>query len=193
METIFMLLGAIFIVVIVLAFFTNVGKDNTTRTNEQLLQVYPLHVKIVAAKKNVSPDAYREALNDFAKLTEEMTRRGLRSDTEINDFDLAQKFILDKFGQTNLIDVMQRASADDSEALYHLASAKITTQEEESAFRLLGKAADQGFLEAQYLLGHGYLNAKRVPKDMIEAQKWLLICAARGKQDRGFNFKVQRV
>jgi len=183
MGTILALLGIVFLVVIVLAFFTNVGKDYTTRTNDQLLQLIPFHVKNIAAQKNVTPEAYKKALNDFARLTEEMIKRGLRSDTEINDFDLGRKFLSDKFGQTNLVEIMRRASAGDSEALYYLASAKIVTQEEESAFRLLTTAAESGFLEAQYMLGHGYLNAKRVPKDMIEAQKWFLICAARGKAD----------
>ncbi len=78
---------------------------------------------------------------------------------------------------------MRRALSGDAEALYYLGAAKIATQEEESAFRLLTLAADQGHLESQYLLGHGYLYAKRVPKDSVESLKWLLLSGTKGHKD----------
>jgi TPR repeat protein len=182
MESFLVVLGVIFVVVIVLAFSTDVGKDPSKKTDAQLQQVFPLHVKNVAAQKKVSAEAYTKALGDFAALTNELVKRGLRTEYEVTDFDLAQNVLSEKFN-ARLPEVIRRASDGDLDALYHLAVAKITTQEEESAFRLLVPVADQGHVEAQYLLGHGYLNAKRVPKNAVESLKWLLIAGANGHKD----------
>jgi TPR repeat protein len=182
MESIFVFLGVLFVIFIALALFTDFGKNPSAKTNEQLRQLYPLHVKNLAAQKNFSPEAYKKALGEFAVFADELVKRGLRTDYEVSDFELAQQFVSDKF-HVSLADAMRRAPSGDAEALYYLGAAKIATQEEESAFRLLTLAADQGHLESQYLLGHGYLNATRVPKDSAEGLKWFLLSATKGHKD----------
>jgi TPR repeat protein len=182
MESILIFLGIVFVVWVALALFTDFGKNPSAKTNDQLQQLYPLHVRNLLAQKNVSPEAYKKALGDFAVFTNELVKRGLRTDYEVSDTDLAEQFLSDKF-HVHLIEVTRRASTADIDALYQLGAAKIATQEEESAFRLLTQAADQGHVEAQYLLGHGYLNAKRVPKDSVESLKWLLLSGTKGHKD----------
>jgi len=182
MESILIFLGMLFVIFIAVALFTDFGKNPSAKTNEQLQQIYPLHIRNLAAQKNVSPEAYKKALADFAVFTNELVKRGLRTDYEVSDIELAQQFISAKF-HVSLADAMRRASSGDAEALYYLGAAKIATQEEESAFRLLTLAADQGHLESQNLLGHGYLNAKRVPKDSVESLKWLLLAGSKGHKD----------
>lgn len=182
MESVLAFLGILFVIFIAVALFTDFGTNPSAKTNEQLQQLYPLHVKNLAAQKNVSPEAYEKALGDFAVFTNELVRRGLRTDYEVSDFELAQRFMSDKF-HVSLTDIMRRAPSGDAEALYYLGAAKVATQEEESAFRLLTLAADQGHVESQYLLGHGYLNAKRIPNDSVESLKWLLLSGNKGHKD----------
>lgn len=182
MESVFAVLGVVFVVVIWLAFFTDFGKDPSTKTNAQLERTFPFHVRNVAAQKKVSNEAYRKAMGEFAVFTNELVRRGLRSDYEVTDYDLAQEFLREKFS-ANLTDVLQRASAGDLAALYQLAAAKIASQEEESAFRLLTLAAGHGHVDAQFLLGEAFLNAKRVPKDAVEGLKWFLLAGTQGHSD----------
>lgn len=182
MELVLTVLGVIFVIFIVIALFTDFGKDPSKKTNAQLQQLFPFHVRNVAAQKNVSADAYKKALGDFAVFTNYLVRRGLRTDYEVTDFELAQKLLVDKF-RMSLTEVIRHASAGDAEALYHLGAAKIAMQEEESAFRLLTLAAEQGHVDAQHLLGHGYLNSKRVPKDAVESLKWLLLAGTKGHKE----------
>ena len=56
----------------------------------------------------------------------------------------------------------------------------------QNCFEALGlylKAADQGYLKAQYLLGRMYYSGECMGKDLGEAARWLKTAAERGSAD----------
>jgi len=46
-----------------------------------------------------------------------------------------------------------------------------------------GKAADHGYAEAQFNLGAYYANGNGVPRNFIEAYKWVSLAAAQGREN----------
>jgi myo-inositol-1-phosphate synthase len=61
------------------------------------------------------------------------------------------------------------------------------TKDEVEAVKWYGKAAEQGYAEAQYNLGCCYANGTGVTKDEVEAVKWFRKAAGQGYAEAQYN------
>lgn len=84
METIFVVV-VIGVVLVLILFKSNIGKNPSKKTDAMLLREYNLHNKRVLSAMNLGPKQYEKALKEMSVLTDEMRARGLLSDTDFND------------------------------------------------------------------------------------------------------------
>lgn len=167
-------------VLIFIMFFTNIGGDYTKRTDQQLLDLWPLHENNVRAAKAVGPEAHKKAVEKMSTLTNEMKKRGLlKSDfTQEND---ALDSISRKLFSHGLDEIKSLAKANDAKALYQLGMIFHSVKEANTSIQYISSSANLGYGDAQYALGWAFMTeGSGVTRDARETLKWFKIAAEQG-------------
>ena len=175
-----MIIGVAVVVLILVMFFTNIGGDYSKRTDQQLLDLWPLHENNVLAAKEAGPEAYDKALKKMATLTNEMKKRGLlKADFTQNNavLDSAAK----KLFSRSLDEIKRLAETNDATALYQLGMIFHSVKELDTSIRYLSASANLGNPDAQYALGWAFMTeGSGVTRDACETMKWFKIAAKLG-------------
>lgn len=175
-----LIIGVAVVVLIFVMFFTNIGGDYSKRTDQQLLDLWPLHENNVLAAKEVGPEAHDKALKKMATLTNEMKKRGLlKADFTQNNavLDSAAK----KLFSRGLDEIKSLAKSNDATALYQLGMIFHSVKELDTSIRYLSDSANLGNPDAQYALGWAFMTeGSGVTRDACETMKWFKIAAQLG-------------
>lgn len=175
-----LVIGIVVVVFIFVIFFTNIGGDYSKRTNQQLLDLWPLHENNVLAAKLVSQEAHSKALQKMATLTNEMKKRGLlKSDFTQND--AALDAVAKKLFSQGLDEIKSLAKSNDARALYQLGMIFHSVKEIDTSIRYMSDSANIGNTDAQYALGWAFItDGSGVTRSASEAIKWFKIAARQG-------------
>ncbi len=180
MEVLFTIILAV-VVLFILIKWNQAASDYTKKTNQQLLDLWPLHERNVNAAKRSSEHAYMKALEKSAVLMAELKRRGLLEidyTLETEAFErVAQKMFSRSFEQ-----VKSAARNNEPQAILQLGMLFHSIKELETSYALINKAAELGEPEAQYNLGWAYMRGEEVNQDAIESAKWFLIASKNGHE-----------
>lgn len=170
-------------VLIFIMFFTNIGGDYTKRTDQQLLDLWPLHENNVRAAKAVGSEAHKKAVEKMSTLTNEMKKRGLLKPdfTQENEaLDLMSR----KLFSRSLDEIKSLAKANDAKAIYQLGMIFHAVKEMNTSIQYIFESANLGYTDAQYALGSAFLNeGYGVTRNACDAMKWLKIASEKGHVD----------
>lgn len=169
------------VVLFILIKWNQTASDYAKKTNQQLLDLWPLHEKNLNAAKRSSEHAYIKAQEKSGVLMAELKRRGLLEidyTLEAEAFELvAQKMFSRSYEQ-----VKSAARNNDPQAILQLGMLFHSIKELDTSFMLINKAAKLGEAEAQYTLGWAYMMGEEVNEDAIESAKWFLIASKNGHE-----------
>jgi len=175
-----LLIGIAVLVLVFVIFFTNIGGDYSKRTDQQLLDLWPLHENNVLAAKEVGPEAHDKALKKMATLTNEMKKRGLLK-TDFTQNNVALDSVAKKLFSRGLDEIKSLAKLNDAAALYQLGMIFHFVKELDTSIRYLSDSANLGNPDAQYALGWAFMTeGSGVACDACEGMKWLKIAAQLG-------------
>lgn len=178
--SIVIVVGIALAALILVALFTNIGGDYTKKTDQQLLDLWPLHENNVRAAKLVGSEAHKKALEKMSTLTSEMKRRGiLKTDftTEDDTLDSVSKEMFHR----SLGKIKKLAKENDAIALYQLGMIFHSVKEVNTSLQYMSKSANLGYGDAQYALGWAFMSeGKGVTRDARKAMTWFKIAATQG-------------
>lgn len=178
-----LIIGVAVVVLIFVIFFTNIGGDYSKRTDQQLLDLWPLHENNVLAAKEVGPEAHDKALKKMAALTNEMKRRGLLKADFTQNNDVLDS-VAKKLFSRGLDEIKCLAKSNDATALYQLGMIFHSVKELDTSIRYLSDSANLGNPDAQYALGWAFMTeGSGVTRNAGEAMKWFKIAAQLGHVD----------
>ena len=178
---IFLIMVAAVSVIFILVKWNTAASDYTKKTNQQLLDLWPLHERNVKAAKNSSESAYMAALEKSAVLMSELKRRGL---LEI-DYTLEEEAfdrVSNKMFSRSFEQVRTAARNNEPLAVFQLGMLFHSIKELETSYALINKSAELGEPEAQYSLGWAHMKGDELNQDAIEAAKWFLIASRNGHE-----------
>ena len=173
-------IGMAVLVLIFIMFFTNIGSDYAKRTDQQLLDLWPLHENNVRAAKVVGQEAHKKALDKMATLTNEMKKRGLLK-VDFTQENEALDSMSRKLFSRGLDEIKSLAKSNDAKALYQLGMIFHSAKEMDTSIQYISDSANLGYTDAQYALGWAFTTeGNGVTRNACEAMKWLKIAATQG-------------
>ena len=175
-----LIIGVAVVVLIFVIFFTNIGGDYSKRTDQQLMDLWPLHENNVNAAKEFGQEAHGRALKKMATLTNEMKKRGLLK-TEFTQNSAALDSVAKKLFSRGLDEIKSLAKSNDATALYQLGMIFHSVKELDTSIRYVSDSANLGNTDAQYALGWAFMTeGSGVTRDACETMKWFKIAAQLG-------------
>lgn len=177
------IVGIAVVVLIFIMFFTNIGGDYTKRTDQQLLDLWPLHENNVQTAKAIGAEAHKKSLEKMSTLMSEMKKRGLLKPdfTQENEaLDLMSR----KLFSRGLDEIKSLAKSNDAKALYQLGMIFHAVKEMNTSIQYIFESANLGYTDAQYALGSAFLTeGNGVARSARDAMKWLKIASEHGHAD----------
>ena len=178
-----LVIGLTVLVAIFVIFFTNIGGDYSKKTDQQLLDLWPLHENNVRAAKSVGREAHRRALEKKSSLAIEMKKRGLVKPDYTPESEALDSMSRKLFSR-GLDEIKSLAKTNDKVALYQLGMIFRGVKELGTSIKYISDSANLGYADAQYALGWAFLSeGSGVTRNACESLKWLKIAAEQGHVD----------
>lgn len=155
------------------------ASDYSKKTDKELLQLMPLHVRNIRAAEKCDDATYYKALERAAVLVHELKKRGL---VEF-DFTLVEdslNVVSKKMFARNFSEIKCAARNNNSQAILQMGMLFHSIREYSTAYTLFNKSSELGNGEAQYTLAWAYMEGKSIEPDMVESAKWFLIAHEAG-------------
>lgn len=177
------IIGIAALIFIFVIFFTNIGADYTKKTDQELLNLWPLHERNIKAAKAAGPNAYRAAIEKSSTLTNELKRRGLLAPDFTFENDVLDSMAKKMFSK-NIDNIRKLAKEKDPIALYQLGMIFHSIKENHTSIQYVSEAANLGNPDAQYALGWAFMtDGSGVTPSKASALMWLMIAADHGHDD----------